>query len=211
VARPWGTEFTRLVDGVKVGMFGTTITVSGLVQLNTTSAELLLGLPFLRTFIVQIDYPNRRMRLLNRGSADLDKFANVEMRAQATTILPMIKVSVNSGREVWMTLDTGAGVGVFTSRHQAEKFGWLDDPLITRAVDGGAERLEIPYFKIGPFQLENVLVSVPAQGERTDIGGRTADSKGLIGYDVLKHFVRTLDTKKMKMHVGLPEEIKKEN
>ena len=39
-----GFESTRLVDGVKVGMFGTSITVSGLVQLNTTSADLLLGI-----------------------------------------------------------------------------------------------------------------------------------------------------------------------
>ena len=60
------SETKRLVDGVKVGMFDTIITVDDLFPMKLTQAELLIGNSFLRTFIVQIDYPNRRMRLLDR-------------------------------------------------------------------------------------------------------------------------------------------------
>ena len=61
----------------------------------------------------------------------------------------------------------------------------------------------------GPFVLENISISVPAEGQNENFSttyGYGKSIKGILGYDVLKHFVLTIDYKTGYMHVGLPED-----
>ena len=68
--------------------------------------------------------------------------------------------------------------------------------------------------QFGPFELENVLVTIPAEGKNSYLdsqyektGSRLKGKKvqGIIGYDVLKHFLITVDYKGGHAHIGLPE------
>ena len=69
---------------------------------------------------------------------------------------------------------------------------------------------------IGPFTLENPVVTVQAEGETTNVGQelqqrlgsrlKKAESDGILGYDVLKHFVVTLDFKRSLLHLEPPPE-----
>jgi len=60
-----------------------------------------------------------------------------------------------------------------------------------------------------------VLVTIPAEGESSNLesqyqktGSRIKGQKiqGLIGYDVLKHFLITIDHRSGHAHIGLPDE-----
>jgi hypothetical protein len=69
---------------------------------------------------------------------------------------------------------------------------------------------------IGPFTLENVIMMVPGEGEKTTIGRESParpgsrlkkDSEdGILGYDVLKHFIVTIDFNRSLLHLAPPEE-----
>ena len=74
----------------------------------------------------------------------------------------------------------------------------------------------MPTVTIGPFTLENVISTVPAAGEKTTVGQATsadlrtrmqnASADGLLGYEVLKHFVVTIDFKRSLLHLEPPPE-----
>lgn len=79
------------------------------------------------------------------------------------------------------------------------------------------QQFSIESFKIGPYEMENVLINVPNEGEGARIGrheeeitthtrvkSHTAQTKGVLGYDVLKHFVLTIDYKYYRAHIYAP-------
>jgi hypothetical protein len=140
------------------------------------------------------------------------------MRAQKGTILPLVKVSVSPGDEIWVTLDTGHDGGLYLPRSIAKRYDWLakyeseHQMRIGAGAVGVSESFRIPYFAIGPYELKNVPVLIPAEGQESSIGQRGSrydlgtDSRGLMGNDILRHFVVTMDTKRMKMQLALPQE-----
>jgi len=80
---------------------------------------------------------------------------------------------------------------------------------------GETERFNLPTFEIGGFELTNVIVSVPPDGKKfelfqrdTKTGSRLRQkrrkSQGILGYDVLKHFVVTIDYKGGHVHLEAP-------
>src|SRR5262245_335396 len=174
----YATEQRRLVNGATVGMFGIDLPASGLVPTNLAPSLLLLGTGFLRSFIMQIDYPKQRMRLISHERLDLAEYANVEMRTQKGTILPLVKVSVSPGDEIWVTLDTGHDGGLYLPRSIAKRYDWLakyeseHQMRIGAGAVGVSESFRIPYFAIGPYELKNVPVLIPAEGQQSSIGRR---------------------------------------
>lgn len=68
--------------------------------------------------------------------------------------------------------------------------------------------------KFGPYEIGDVKVSFPAEGQKTNLesqyertGSRIGGKRvvGLIGYDLLKDFVVTLDYRYGKLHIALPQ------
>ena len=214
----FGTEEKRVVRQLQVGLFGTELALKELTPIRMGSADLLLGQPFIDNFVLQVDYPNQRLRLLKRDWVDLEKLANVEVRQQKNNTLPGIKVSFGDAGSAWLALDTGNAGDLLLRRSFAEDRGWLQAENRAGMASGATEDVvkvesfTVPYLKIGPFELENIPVTVPAAGESMLIGRRDGGRSmqrgvevvGLLGYDVLKHFVLTLDSKAYKAHLGLP-------
>lgn len=105
-------------------------------------------------------------------------------------------------------------------RRLAKHYQWLNkfpsNQEISMGINGFAavDVFRLPLMRIGRNELENVLVSVPAEGQSANISSRGIKStgshikskniKGLLGYDVLKHFIVTIDYKGGRMHISAP-------
>jgi predicted aspartyl protease len=215
-----GEEEVSTVTGLATKLMGFDIKLVDLVPIQMAESVLLLGHPFLSNFIVQFDYPRQKLRLLPHSAVDMKKVANVELKKSRGRNLPVIKVDIAKDQGIWLTLDTGNTGGLVVSRQLAEQQNWLQQlPKEQHSVSGvtGAaevESFQIPYLKIGPYELEDVVVTVPADGQKMNISDKTSrttagvqkgiHAKGLLGYDVLKHFVLTLDTKNWRAHIAAP-------
>lgn len=216
----FGEEEVAMVTGFASKLFGYEFKLVDLVPVQMNEPLLLLGQPFLSNFIVQFDYPNQKIRLLPHSAVDMKKVANVDMKKSRGRNLPVIKVDIAKDQGIWLTLDTGNTGGLVVSRQLAEEQDWLKLlPAVKHEASGvtgsgNVESFQIPYLKIGPYELEDVFVTVPADGQKMNISDKTGrttagvqkgiNSKGLLGYDILKHFVLTLDTKNWRAHIAAP-------
>lgn len=173
---------------VDIELFGANITFDDLLADKDLRADLVLGIPFFRQYIVQIDFPRNRLRLIDRKGNDIKKIANAEMREQVDAYVTsnfsvdnlksneqtsrVVKVKLN-GHEQWLTLDFLSAFGVVSSRESALKVGGLTTPLVDKTavpaqqLTNPAEYYQISSFTIGPFELEGVLLAVePENGKR---------------------------------------------
>lgn len=162
------------------------------------------------------------MRLITRDTMDLGKLKNLRSRKDRQDGgSPIVQMSLNDAKPIWLTLDTGNSGGILVERNIAKRAGWLEtfarEDTTYSGVNSTArfEDFVLPKATIGPYELENVKVSVPAQGERlplfkkeirtgSNIRTKRGKAKGLIGYDVLKHFVVTIDYRSGDVHIAPP-------
>ena len=217
-----GDREVSLVNGLQIGMFGADFEINKMMPVRMRSAAVLIGLGFFRNFILQIDYPNSQLRIITHDVIKLKKMANVRMKKAADSMQPIVKVDMNGEASLWLTLDTGNSTGILIPRRSATRFDWLEQygtrEMRVTGVNKSAnvERFNLPELTIGPVVLENVIVLVPGEGEKTNVGreARTkvgtrlkkTGSDGILGYDVLKHFIVTIDYKNSLLHLALPEE-----
>lgn len=218
-----GTRREQVYGGIPVTLLDTDILLNGVVAGDIDNVELILGGGYFSNAIIQIDYPNLRFRRLSKKSVDLKEHANVPMKNARGSRLPAIQVEVN-GVKVWLILDTGNSSGILVKRKFATESGWLtDETVVTKQTGSGVFESEttlnfyMDSLKIGPYGLENVAVHVPEEDHVNDFGRYVAGSKagtriksgaqakGLIGYDVLKHFVVTIDYSSNRAHLYLPK------
>lgn len=224
----YGEDIRDRYNGVSVKLFGVDLTLNKLLNLNFGGPDrgLLLGAGFFDDFVTQIDYPNQRIRLINKDSIDMAKLRNVRAERDASSYMPIININLNNQKNAWLMLDTGMNGGILIERNIATNRDWLDGKYkIVHSDSSGVTRKQriesflLPSVTVGPFELENVVVSTPAEGQditiADDVGEKTRTNSrikgkridGLLGYDVLKHFVVTIDYDKGYVHFGLPEDL----
>lgn len=216
----YGRERRPLYHRVSANLFGFDTELQDVADLNLgrPDLQLILGAGFLRQFIVQFDYPNQRMRLLTRDMADMKKLSNVKSKPDQETSSVLAKVRLNDEYNTWLMVDTGATGSTLLDRGIATKRGWLNkfpnEVVLGRGVisAGQLERFRLPSLKIGDFEIADTLVSVPAAGQKLELFRKEtrtgsnlnriqSKSKGILGYDVLKHFVVTIDYRIGKVHL----------
>ena len=187
------------------------------ISLGHHSTGMLIGAPFFNRYIVQLDYPNSRMRIMSRDSVDLAKLKNIDLRQQKKSGVPMVKVEIND-ESVWLLLDTGSNGSVMLDRKLALSLKLNEtiyDTGRSRGVNTSAKThtAKAHKFKFGPFEFENVDIRFVAEGEKANLkkqygqaGSRIKSKKirGILGFDILKHFVVTLDYKSGKAHIAIP-------
>ncbi len=100
---------------------------------------------------------------------------------------------------------------------------WIDESkILGQGVLQGVNRstvvdkFTVPSLTIGPFELEDVSITTPAEGEKRYIGlyvkevatrsriAKAAQTKGIVGYELLKHFLVTVDYSGEKLHLFVP-------
>ncbi len=210
---------------IEASVFGFDVTFTRLVEVNIGSpqVQLLLGASFLENYIFQFDYTNSRMRLITKDALDLKAIRNVESKLDPNDGSLLVRVGLEEDSKAWLMMDTGSNGGVLISRSLASQLDWIEtypkvDGTSVGAVSGGdMEYFRVPLITVGPFELENALVSIPASGENPELfktsastGTRIASrrgSAGLLGYDILQHFVVTVDYDRGHVHFYPGEKI----
>ncbi len=216
----FGSAFRDTYKEIPVKIFGTELKFSDLTETNIGPAEnqIILGAGFLKLLIFQIDYPNQRMRAMSRETIELKKIRNVDSRKDPTGNSPIVKVRLNDEKDVWLLLDTGFTGGVLLDRKLVKSLRWLDQ---YESIDGEArgvvssgkmQRFNLPVMSLGDFEIENASILVPAEGEdieffrKTRLNGtkvqrRQRKAQGILGHDILKHFILTIDYKNGYVHL----------
>jgi predicted aspartyl protease len=164
----------------------------------------LLGADFLDDYVLEIDFPARRVRFLDPKryrvpeSVDAPDERVVPVELGGTRLLVPIELH---GRPVRALLDTGASSTILLSGKAARKVGVdvssLPDYGEVGTVMGPAQIRfhETDTVRFAGFEFETMPVLVAPRG-LYNIGGPT-DS--LIGYDVLRSFVIRIDYRRERL------------
>lgn len=213
-----GQEKRSTYRQVPATIFGSPVTFSLLVdlELGPPTIQLLLGADFLDAYVFQFDYTNERVRLMTKDAVDLKSIRNIDAKKDRASESLLVKVDLGEDDSAWLQMDTGANGGIMVDRVTASRLDWIgtyptEESEMSGAVSSGEmESFRVPRIQVGPFGIENVLVSIPAVGETleyfetiTPIGSkftRRNASEGLLGYDILRHFVVTVDYDRGYVH-----------
>ncbi|TWX74217.1 aspartyl protease family protein [Colwellia sp. C1TZA3] len=78
----YGTKTRKNYNNVLVNLLGTEFLLDNVVEsfIGHHSDQLLLGAGFFSNFVVQLDYPKRKIRLITHDLIDMQKLANVKMQ-----------------------------------------------------------------------------------------------------------------------------------
>lgn len=219
----FGRAHRSTYNKVQIELYGVDVEINNMIEMRDFNSLVLLGRDFFQTMVLQIDYPNKRLRMIDHSSINLKKLKNIDMRLNKKLGMPIVKTRLNDEKNIWVLLDTGSTGGLIIERFLAKSAGWLDEYRVEQGATRGVtetnatENFHLPEVQFGPFGIENVLTTVVADGEvmkplskATAVTGshlRSKSVKGIVGYEVLKHFVLTIDYKNGRMHVGLPEDL----
>lgn len=219
----FGEETVDVYTKIPLKLFGTDIELNDAAVGNLGDADLLIGGGLFNNIIVQIDYPKSRMRLLSKKAVNLKEVANVPMERARGSAFPAVQVEAN-GKKVWLVLDTGNTGGILVKRSFAVENGWLHDETEKsqgdlRGITGGGdtETFQLDALKVGPYTLDNVMVHVPGADQNTNLKfdelnehqtrsriKKGVSSKGLLGYEILKHFIVTIDYESFRVNFYAP-------
>ncbi|MDP2635355.1 MULTISPECIES: signal protein PDZ [unclassified Pseudoalteromonas] len=209
-----------LYNQVKLDIFGFNNKLDEMRPTKIDDGDIILGIGFFHNFVMQFDYPKRKLRFLDRKSIDLRAAENIDMRLHRQSALPIVKVNLNDSKSIWALISTGAQEGLKVERTIIENQGW-DKSLASTPVEiveiNGPQTYElsnIPKVEFGPFNVDAVSIAYPQEGKRFELLNSDSftgsnlkgmDVKGVLGYDLLQHFLITVDFKYGHMHVGLSE------
>jgi hypothetical protein len=170
----------------------------------------LLGGRFLSEYVIEIDFPARRVRFLDRRKYRVPEVATEPDEAvlpmQVVANRPVVEIELE-GQPVRVLLDTGAPDTLIVSGAAARKAGLSLEPLVQVAGGGvlgpidlflaEVSKLGFGTFTFGP----NVPVLVAPRGLYNQ--GTSTDS--VLGYDVLAQFVVRLDYPRRRLWLRRPQ------
>jgi predicted aspartyl protease len=157
----------------------------------------LLGGNFLVEYVVEIDFPRRRVRFLDSGRYRVPE----KTTAPGETVLPLHLVSNRpiveveiEGHPVSLLLDTGASYGVLIGGRVARATGLEFHPapgLSAAGVMGeiGVEFAEAQSVRVGTLEFRNLPVIVAPRG----LYQQATANDSLIGLDLLSQFTLQID------------------
>lgn len=198
---------------VPIELFGAPLNLRDVPAGDLGAAGLIIGIDVLSSFAIQIDFANARIRFASRSATRLDETANVEMKTERGTRLPAVRARVD-GEPMWLMLDTGMAGPLRLKTGFALDRGWEKvSDTSTFDVHGKekvAEVYRVPLLQLGPYELRGVKAIVQPKGHvsreemaRDYVGVRTS---GILGAEVLRRFVVTIDLRERKLHL-VPAEV----
>ena len=205
---------------VQLDIFGFKNKLDTMIPTEVSEGDIVLGSGFFYNFVMQFDFPNKRLRFLERSSVNLKQVENIEMRTHRQSELPIVKVKLNNQKSVWAIISTGLQQGFLLDRLVIEGQNW-DTPRDIKSInitqangDQSYDLMTLDKVEFGPFNIDDVSTAYSKKDEKFSLVDNSAftgsnmkgmDVKGLVGYDVLQHFLITIDFKYGHMHVGLAE------
>lgn len=200
----------NVVSDVEVKFLGHEITLERAPAFPLHNFLMLLGRNGFGRQLLQIDYPNQRMRLLNRAAIEERNFGNIPTRRSRYGVIVQVSVP-DTNKSLWLILDTGNNSAVITRRRTAARNKLLNSEAegktYTQDIHGtiaSMERHRIPELQVGPFIVEDASLFVEAEEDNPMLASH-GRSNGLAGYDLFKHFLLTIDFHQGQVHVSVPE------
>ncbi|MFK8017628.1 MAG: hypothetical protein AB8G17_19545 [Gammaproteobacteria bacterium] len=185
------------------------IVLPSVYRLDDPPYDIHAGRDFFSGHIVQIDYPNMRLRALDQDALEMNKLANVRARRVNQSTGTLIQINI-AGQEVWAALATEFSGALMIPRGLATQHGWLASDQLQRGalVDAHGneyvnEGFSVPYVGLGPFQVDDVDAVVMEEGE-SPLAGSDAEETVIVGNDVLRHFQLSIDLDRAYVHVQTP-------
>jgi predicted aspartyl protease len=164
----------------------------------------LLGGNFLEQYVVELDFPRRRVRFLNPKKYRLPKSVSAEneaiVRIQLAASRPMVRID-RGEKKIWALLDTGAPPPLLLSGKAAEKLGidasQLSEGATIYTVLGPTEALAMTSsdIQIGGFEGHEMPVWVAPRGLYNQAG----NTDSVVGYDWMRQFTIRIDYRRSKM------------
>jgi predicted aspartyl protease len=165
----------------------------------------LLGGEFLREFVLDLDYPRRRVRFLDPAHhriGDVPGEAVVPLQINGTH--PYAEVRAGSG-SVWALVDTGAEGPLLTTEEKARALGIAVDRSAARTGHRNVLGTQVSVVQslgratLGPVELRDVGLEIAIGDESSVRVGRWLQDETLIGSDVLRDFRVRFDYKRRQM------------
>jgi clan AA aspartic protease (TIGR02281 family) len=159
-------------------------------------ADGLIGYPFLRRFVVTLDWPNSRLLLTMPGRFKApDGAAALPIRLKEN--IPTVEGEVDGNRG-WFEVDTGANSAMTLYPRFIEQHGLRDrySPRIRTITGRGVgglnygDYVRVGAVTLGPFSLKGTVVQLSRQQAGSDA---KSDLAGRIGNEILDRFTLTLD------------------
>lgn len=207
----YGKSKENLIDHLNVSFEGSAFKLNGSMPFRGgRKFGMILGIPFFKSFIVQIDYPRKKYRLVTHDSMNLKGAANLKLKSNSRKSKLTTQVVIDGKTKVNLLFDTGNSGGILFYRPLVESKGWLEvyaagKSLSSGVITSGIENdvLVLPTVDFGPFTLEDVVAYVPSKGNSKNLRPARSDIryKGILGYDMLKHFLVTIDAKNALAHL----------
>jgi hypothetical protein len=188
-------QFAR-VDRISLGSFVVesprVMVAPSQIEGDDWGHDLNIGYGFMRHYVVTFDYPGRKIMVKKGALAASD--TSTTLAYGTDDPLPTVPLTI-AGRETRVHLDTGSGHGLMLPTRFLEEL-----PLASKPEPGGTARVhngEAPITKarvdgpitLGPYALELPDVSF------VDLKALFGPPRGNVGYQVLRDFVVTLDSR----------------
>lgn len=199
---------------VPITLFGAPLTLRSVPVGDTGDAKIVIGTGVLSSFILQIDYPNSRIRFASFDALALDDSANVEMHRERGEGLPAVRATVD-GEKVWLMLDSGFNGPLLLSRRFVAERQWEEESgeIIFDAHGNFAamDRYRVPLLQLGPFDIRGVSAIVRREGPERLANLSSVRVSGILGAEVLRQFLVTLDLKHRRMHIAPSKPVAKDS
>ncbi|MEX2129933.1 MAG: hypothetical protein WD772_00485 [Pseudohongiellaceae bacterium] len=194
------------VSNVPIRIFNQDLQIEQMYVMDNPARFVYLSLLMFNDFIMQVNLPQSSLCFLNRSALNMREANNIEMKMANGRVA--IFVSINEAKPVWLELQLEYPGAVRLNRDVAIELGLIDEA--STATAGIADSL-----MFGPYELGNIALAYPPSGQQAGSelerlqrmarrGGGGIETRGVLGYEILKHFVVTLDTDRARMHVYVP-------
>lgn len=180
---------------------GNPIELDNAIMIPAEGIGLIVGRPLLNALVVQIDYPNRRLRFLPPDMAGFE--GNVKLR-RGRFNQPMVIAEVN-GKRAWMNLDTSSDTVTLLTERIVDKHDWQGTEIDAEKLEAAGlgvrpdvKTMRLDQLELGPFKIDGVVAATPVEGRETfaGYGGHRIKEKfggdGILGHEVMRNFLVTI-------------------
>ncbi len=170
---------------------------------NKSKFDMILGADYLKKMgVVRIDYKNRKIRFVDFKEKKKKEGERIPLHVSSKKIYT--KAIANKRKKIRLIIDTGNNGSIFLKHKTAYKLGLTKNPGkasksmgITKEFDAYSGKLNS--LKLGKLELKEINVHFPKKDKKLKFNKSNYD--GLLGYDILKNYLVTIDMKKKTMYL----------
>ncbi|MDP6653563.1 MAG: hypothetical protein QGF90_15890 [Gammaproteobacteria bacterium] len=214
--RGGGLPQLSIVENVPIEVFGQDIEMEQLYVFDLNAPLVNFSVMMFQDLVVQMDYPQSRICFLNPATIDLEAAENINMRSTRTGA-PAIEVKLNDDQDVWLNFQIGYSGGISIDFETAEDLGFIEedqeDGESAATAEATTESLVFGPYELGAINTTYSTEENSAQNRPIPIGGavragrsrnRAVETHGELGFEILQHFVITIDFNEERMHIFAP-------